>query len=233
MPGFMDTFFFISLGIAFVLILLLVYHFKQRLSATESKCDTMFEIINGLVSEINGIKGALMARPPPMESIQSLGIPPGHMFSNMSGGEQPPVVHHGENSLTGIEEMDSDDEVEEEDSDDEIEDSDDEEDSDDDVEEESVDDDSQRVLGSIDIDEKIMVSDNEEDDLDSNIVEVAINNMQPVEEKKAEEEEDFTKMTLPRLKAYITEKGFVEDAKKMKKAEILDLLKKQEVSVEA
>lgn len=233
MPGFMDTFFFISLGIAFVLILLLVYHFKQRLSATESKCDTMFEIINGLVSEINGIKGALVARPPPMESIQSLGIPPGHMFSNMSGGEQPPVVHHGENSLTGIEEMESDDEVEEEDSDDEIEDSDDEEDSDDDeIEEESVDDDSQRVLGSIDIDEKIVVSDNEEDDLDSNIVEVAINNMQPVEEKK-EEEEDFTKMTLPRLKAYITEKGLVEDAKKMKKAEILDLLKKQEVSVEA
>jgi hypothetical protein len=193
----------------------------------------MFEIINGLVSEINGIKGALVARPPPMESIQSLGIPPGHMFSNMSGGEQPPVVHHGENSLTGIEEMESDDEVEEEDSDDEIEDSDDEEDSDDDeIEEESVDDDSQRVLGSIDIDEKIVVSDNEEDDLDSNIVEVAINNMQPVEEKK-EEEEDFTKMTLPRLKAYITEKGLVEDAKKMKKAEILDLLKKQEVSVEA
>lgn len=224
MPGFMDTFFFISLGIAFVLILLLVYHFKQRLSATESKCDTMFEIINGLVSEINGIKGALVARPPPMESIQSLGIPPGHMFSNMSGGEQPPVVHHGENSLTGIEEMDSDDEVEEEDSDDEVEDSDDEEDSDDD--------DSQRVLGSIDTDEKIVVSDNEEDDSDSNIVEVAINNMQPVEEKK-EEEEDFTKMTLPRLKAYITEKGLVEDAKKMKKAEILDLLKKQEVSVEA
>ena len=220
MPGFMDTFFFISLGIAFVLILLLVYHFKQRLSATESKCDTMFEIINGLVSEINGIKGALVARPPPMESIQSLGIPPGHMFSNMSGGEQPPVVHHGENSLTGIEEMDSDDEVEEEDSDD------------DEIEEESVDDDSQRVLGSIDTDEKIVVSDNEEDDLDSNIVEVAINNMQPVEEKK-EEEEDFTKMTLPRLKAYITEKGLVEDAKKMKKAEILDLLKKQEVSVEA
>jgi hypothetical protein len=184
----------------------------------------MFEIINGLVSEINGIKGALVARPPPMESIQSLGIPPGHMFSNMSGGEQPPVVHHGENSLTGIEEMDSDDEVEEEDSDDEVEDSDDEEDSDDD--------DSQRVLGSIDTDEKIVVSDNEEDDSDSNIVEVAINNMQPVEEKK-EEEEDFTKMTLPRLKAYITEKGLVEDAKKMKKAEILDLLKKQEVSVEA
>jgi len=230
----MDTFFFISLGIAFVLILLLVYHFKQRLSATESKCDTMFEIINGLVSEINGIKGALMARPPPMESIQSLGIPPGHMFSNMSGGEQPPVVHHGENSLRGIEEMDSDDEVEEEDSDDEDEDSDDEEDSDDDVEEESVDNDSQRVLGSIDIDEKIMVSDNEEDDSDSNIVQVAINNTQPIEEKKEEEEEeDFTKMTLPRLKAYITEKGLVEDAKKMKKTEILDLLKKQEVSVEA
>ena len=227
MSGFMDTFFFLSLGIAFVLILLLVYHFKQRLSATESKCDTMFEIINGLVAEINGIKGALVARPPPpLESIQGLGIPPGHMFSHMSGGEHPPVVHHGENSLTKIQETESDDEVEEEE---EEEDSDDVFDSDDEMEEDNSDNDSQRVLGDIDTIERIVVSDNE-DDLDSSIVEIPINN---ASNAYTEGDDDFAKMTLPKLKAYITEKGLVEDAKKMKKAEILDLLKKQEVNVEA
>ena len=56
--NFIETFFFISLGITFVLILLLVYHFKQRLSSLENKCDTMFEIINNVVQEITIVRGA-------------------------------------------------------------------------------------------------------------------------------------------------------------------------------
>jgi hypothetical protein len=51
--NFIETFFFISLGITFVLILLLVYHFKQRMTGLEQKCDTMFEIINDVVKELN------------------------------------------------------------------------------------------------------------------------------------------------------------------------------------
>ena len=51
-----ETFFFLSLGITFVLILLLVYHFKQRLSSLENKCDTVFEIISNIVKELNNIK---------------------------------------------------------------------------------------------------------------------------------------------------------------------------------
>ena len=54
--NFIETFFFISLGITFVLILLLVYHFKQRLNVLEQKGDTMFDIINNIVKEINMIK---------------------------------------------------------------------------------------------------------------------------------------------------------------------------------
>jgi hypothetical protein len=54
--NFIETFFFISLGISFVLILLLVYHFKQRLNSIENKSDTMFEIINNMVQEITTVK---------------------------------------------------------------------------------------------------------------------------------------------------------------------------------
>ena len=57
--NFMETSFIISLGITFVLILLLIYHFKQRLTASESKQDTMFEIINNLAQELNNVKGHL------------------------------------------------------------------------------------------------------------------------------------------------------------------------------
>jgi len=61
--NFIETFFFISLGITFVLILLLVYHFKQRMNALEQKCDTMFEIINNIVKELTVLRNTQVAPP--------------------------------------------------------------------------------------------------------------------------------------------------------------------------
>lgn len=60
--NFLETFFFISLAITFALILLLVYHFKQRLTNLEEKGDTMFEIINNIVKEISSLKQAFVQR---------------------------------------------------------------------------------------------------------------------------------------------------------------------------
>jgi hypothetical protein len=54
--NFMETFFFVSLGITFLLILMLVYHFKQRLNHIEKKGDTMFDIVNNMVKEMGVIK---------------------------------------------------------------------------------------------------------------------------------------------------------------------------------
>jgi hypothetical protein len=56
--NYIDTFFFISLGITFILILLLVFHFKQRIATLENKNDTMFEIINNIVQELSSIKNS-------------------------------------------------------------------------------------------------------------------------------------------------------------------------------
>ena len=52
----LETFFFISLAITFVLIMMLVYHFKGRILIIEQKCDTMFEIMNNMVKEMKNIK---------------------------------------------------------------------------------------------------------------------------------------------------------------------------------
>jgi hypothetical protein len=52
----LETFFFISLAITFVLIMMLVYHFKGRICVLEQKCDTMFEIMNNIVKELRTIK---------------------------------------------------------------------------------------------------------------------------------------------------------------------------------
>ena len=51
-----ETFFFLTLGITFGLIILLVYHFKRRLDLFEQKNDTIFEIVNNVLLEISSIK---------------------------------------------------------------------------------------------------------------------------------------------------------------------------------
>lgn len=54
--GFIETFFFISLAITFILIMLLVHHFKQRLNDVETKTDNMVEIMNNLLKEMKVMK---------------------------------------------------------------------------------------------------------------------------------------------------------------------------------
>jgi len=72
--NFMETFFFISLGITFVLILLLVYHFKQRMTVIEEKNDTMFQIINNVVKEMGSMKQHLF-RISALAAASSISVP--------------------------------------------------------------------------------------------------------------------------------------------------------------
>ncbi len=58
--NYIETFFFISLGITFVLILLLVYHFKERIANLEEKNNTMFDIVNNIFNELSILKQSLI-----------------------------------------------------------------------------------------------------------------------------------------------------------------------------
>ena len=64
-----ETFFFISLGITIILVALLVYHFKQRLSLVEQKYETLFDIIAGVVKQLSNIQSASN----PVQSIGQVG----------------------------------------------------------------------------------------------------------------------------------------------------------------
>jgi hypothetical protein len=55
----LETFFFISLAITFVLIIMLVYHFKGRIMAIEDRYHTMFEIVNSLVKEMKSMQNTM------------------------------------------------------------------------------------------------------------------------------------------------------------------------------
>lgn len=199
--SFMETSFFFTLGISFLLILLLVYHFKQRLVLTEQKQDTMFEIINNLVQEITQVKQtiALMHRPstpyPTHERRQFPAAP-----------------------LSSYDEEDSEEEEEEEE----------------DYEQEdlySSDDSDDETIAS---DERVVVSDENDDDLNEDNIVIPVNKQndegEPSQdtENKMEVKPNFSKMTLATLKEYILTKGWVEDATKLKKAQILTIIQEHE-----
>jgi len=198
--SFMETSFFFTLGITFLLILLLVYHFKQRIVITESKQDTMFEIINNLVQEINNIKTsvALMNRPP---------TPYPRDLQN---------VFRAEPQIVSAQQDEPDQESQEYDSDDE-----------EDIYSDEEEDDEENSNNLV------IVSDNEDNisieeitNTDDIEYESIVEN-QELEEMKQEEKietPDFNKMNLGNLKSYILKQGWVEDASKMKKAQILTLI---------
>ena len=217
--NFMETTFVISLGITFVLVLLLIYHFKQRLSIAENKQDTMFEIVNNLAQELNNIK---------MSLSNAVVSPASYPFSNVQNEEQNltevdlQASDLNDFSLTGQEEDAESDE-------------------------ETTDDEDSDISDSEDEDDKIVVSEDEDEisvedvDPEEKKEELTVDKPEEQIEESLEKEEsnvkeeqeleasepNFSKMNLGALKSYIVEKGLVEDASKMKKADILKLLESE------
>jgi outer membrane biosynthesis protein TonB len=68
--SFIENFFFISLGIVFILVLLLVYHFKQRMSSVERKGDTMYELVVNMVKEIRFLRAFYPSKEEGVEKVK-------------------------------------------------------------------------------------------------------------------------------------------------------------------
>jgi len=234
----LETFFFISLAITFVLIMMLVYHFKGRLVTLEQKCDTMFEIMNNMVKEMKNIRGEMnrSARPPQMSGIPS-GMPPElmHLFQMGPGmSSQIPVEY--------LDAEEDDDDEEEEDEDDEEEEtefkkivvSDTEVDSDD-GEEDDV-----KVInieiGDNTNEENVALPDLEE--MDDSVIEdepedIVVNKLETTPEYEPEESldksepMDYKKLDVSYLRTLVITRGLATDTKKMKKPELVKLLEEQ------
>ena len=58
----LSSLFFLSLGITFILLLLLVYHFRSRIIQSEQKMESIFEVINDIVKEINIMRSVLVSQ---------------------------------------------------------------------------------------------------------------------------------------------------------------------------
>ena len=244
--SFIETFFFLSLAISFVLILLLVYHFKQRISLLEKKNDTMITIINDIAKEMTMIKCNCACNND--NACNKNGMNYSSMFGSSSSGGvcmmpssfeiyQELNIPNNSHEIIELSRDEEDDDEEEDDDDDDDEDDDDEDD----------DDDEEDILG------KIIVSDNEETEKQESEINIVseseiyqepvsyiISNTNKEEEEKSHERRSgdflddagnmveasnlYHKMSLSALKQLVISKNLCADPSKMKKQELLQLI---------
>jgi hypothetical protein len=232
--SFIETFFFVSLGITFILILLLVYHFRQRFTTLEQKCDTMFELINNIVTELNTVR-----------NVQ-------HGFHP----EEENIIFHPETMMQHVDHIERLNRVEEEVETDNDEDSDSDSDSDSDESSgdesgdnediQDVNDDNSVKIISLENtnnvtlselpDEMNYISENENDsnveihglnDAEQVVVEKLENkHLENIDTIPNEEHSDdvYRKMNMQSLKTLVITKGLCSDPSKMKKNELLKML---------
>jgi hypothetical protein len=219
-----ETFFFITLAITFILILLLVYHFKDRLSKLEQKSESMFEIIQNLSGTFS-------------EEISRLKVG-GASNVLLSPTMNPYVVSNNETkndlieadfdvrkieniNLSLVEEehnnSDSDNNDEDENSGSGDEDSDDEnsgsgdEDSDDENSGSGDEDSDDESIGSL---EEVEIK----SEAETTIEKIDIPHMEE------DNNTDYKKMNVAQLRDLVTSKGLSNNASKLKKGELIDLL---------
>ena len=208
--GMIESFFFLSLGVVFVLLMLLVYHFKQRIATIEQKSDTMFDIVQNLAKELTVLKGRLSA------PIASCPFP--------SFGSAPPSYYEDEDE-------DDDDEDEDEDEDD---------DEDEDEERVKVIDigaltqiDPINETDDYDSEDEspiVELNDDESDkikvlkvpqQLQDDVVSTALNSSDDSNINV------YKKMTVSELRTTVITKGLCSDASKLNKVELLKMLSKK------
>jgi hypothetical protein len=248
--NFLETFFFLSLGITFVLILLLVYHFKQRLTNLEQKNESLFELLQMFIKETNMIKGNVSHLYDHIHMKQSaMSFPSQNIAAEfvINGNMNAAAPVYAPASDCQVLDDEDDDDEEDDDEDDDEDDEDDDEDNDDEDDDEFCDlrrgpDDVATVY------KKIVVEDDVP--LDSAVGDIKVINMeettalQPVEKQTFDEVEKissnesvepsvsndaleiYKKMNINALKAEVVSKGLCTDTGKLKKADMLKLLEK-------
>lgn len=91
--SFIEIFFFISLGVTILLIALLVYHFKQRITSLEQKYDSIFDIVSNVVKQLRNIQSLSTGNTSEREDA---------LFRESSVSQQLPSQYLGNNSISSI-----------------------------------------------------------------------------------------------------------------------------------
>ena len=238
----LESIFFITLGICCVLLMMLIYHFKQRLSKVEQSNETMFEILNNMVHELSEMKR--------MYGFSNTQTFPTHSIDNRI----PVSLDEDEDEsqdTSSLPDLVSNQPADEYDSDESVSELDSESNSDSESDSDSDDEDEIKLV-NVEIDDTLdTVDDEDEDNDDDNIdgeelqaVEINSSQIESIQINKVENAEDleepaqssvnsvntkevYKKMNVPSLKALVIEKGLISDPGKLKKQELIDLLESE------
>ena len=231
--NFFETILLVSLAITFVLIMFLVYHFKQRITTTEEKTDTMFDIINNMAKEMTNIRTTMnmVVQPtvqiPRVPSYNKIDVSDGSEDESGSDDDESGSDGDDESGSNGDGESDGDGGSDGDASDEDACDSEDEE-----IKlismnlESNIDNNinSDDVNTDNDIDEK----DHTPEELNNHdLIVEKINShdgTESLDEKITYSHSNYRKMNLPRLRELMISRGFTIDTSKMKKNDIISLL---------
>ena len=207
----MDSVFYLGLVVTFLLILFVVYHFKNRVTTMEQRCDTMFEIMNNIVQELN-----LLRRQ------QTMNMGSGVHANISTATVEHEHVYHEENEGEDESEYETDDDSSY-------------------LSEEDLEEDLEPENKVVELDNEVTVDESPlPDATQSSLLDIDDNNSIKIEKVEAtlenEEEpmddlstmESYKSMTNSALKALVIEKGLSTNPSKLKKSELLDLLKELE-----
>tara|TARA_B100001093_G_scaffold185108_1_gene177848 strand:+ start:6549 stop:7280 length:732 start_codon:yes stop_codon:yes gene_type:complete len=234
----LESFFFVTLGISCILLMMLIYHFKQRINKLENNNRMMFDVINNMVQELSILKNTIhhntQSNPPtaipsqfnyPEEEYTKLDV----SLNEKDGEEYESESESAEWDSDEETDCDTEASVYSEDNDladtiktvaVELEDGIDDTviDSDELPNEELVDKIDEIVSGvELNIDETNMIQVNKLEE-SSNLEESSVDT-QSIDKKSV-----YKKMTVTSLKALVIEKGLNTDPSKLKKTELLQIL---------
>ena len=115
----LESFFFITLGISCILLLMLIYHFKGRLSQLENNQQTLFEVVNTIVQELTEIKRIVAGNLAPMSSSGGNEKINEKINVNFNDDDDIPELIINEDEYKDDNEDEDDEETDDDDSDDE------------------------------------------------------------------------------------------------------------------
>ena len=200
-----ETFFFLTLAITFFLIVLLVYHFKQRVTDMEQKSDKLFTIVQSLANELSVVKSEFLR--PNMSNVFSSTMTPYPMMENTINIDNEFLRSGG---AIHSEDVEFDDEI----SDDEI------SDDDDDISCDTICDDNESdetdkiTIPPMGVVKVVNIQSDLVDDEES----------EEVSENTTQSSEMYRKMSVPDLRKLVITRGLNTNPSKIKKGELIELL---------
>ena len=228
--SFLNTFFVGSLLMSVVLVVMMLFQFRQRINHLQEKSETMLQIINSIVEKMNikeiELSGNSGGGQNSVEEISPL----------VTMQQIEPQTFQGFTEIENLKQQDSegeDDDESDDESGEEVSENEDEEQSYDEDEDESEDeeeDEEKSELEQVDIvavDEISQVTDmdvtkdvQEEQDLSLEDDE----NEDDEEEGNTEDDNSLAKMTVAQLKDAVRERGLASNPSKLRKSELIELL---------